>query len=196
MTDIVGCDEVGWGSLAGPLVVCGVRADSNWRIDGLADSKQLSEKKRSLMRDKLNLLIENKEISFHLAERSNTQIDQMGAAKALKDAYIECIKYLAPEKTILIITDGNLKFDNLGVDDYNITSMIKADTIIPTAMAASILAKTFRDDKMKELHKLHPQYDWDSNVGYGAKIHLTAIKTYGPCDLHRFSYAPMKNMKR
>lgn len=192
---VVGCDEVGYGCLAGPLVVCGVLAEKNWRIDGLADSKKLSEKKRLLMRDKLHKLIDKEEIWFHIAERSNTLIDKVGVAVALKGAYIECMRELDEYKEYLIITDGILKFDNLGVDDYNIVSMVKADAQVPSVMAASILAKTYRDEKMKKLHALHPQYAWKSNVGYGSKDHLEAIAKYGPCELHRFSYAPMKNMK-
>jgi ribonuclease HII len=191
----IGCDEVGYGCLAGPLVVCGVMAPKDWKLDGLNDSKKLSEKKRLLMRDKLNKLIEKEEIWFHLAERSNAFIDKTGVAFALKNAYIECMLELDEYKECLIITDGILKFDNLGVDDYDIVSLIKADQQIPTVMSASILAKTFRDEKMKELHKLHPNYGWDSNVGYGSRDHLEAIAKYGPCTLHRFSYAPMKNMK-
>lgn len=192
---LVGCDEVGYGCLAGPLVVCGVLAEKDWRIDGLADSKKLSEKKRLLMRDKLNKLIEKEEIWFHMAERSNTLIDKVGVAVALKDAYIECMINLDEYKEYLIITDGILKFDNLGVDEYNIMSMVKADAQVPCVMAASILAKTYRDEKMKKLHEQYPQYAWDSNVGYGSKDHLEAISKYGPCPMHRFSYAPMKNMK-
>jgi ribonuclease HII len=191
---VIGADEVGYGCLAGPLVVCGVKAPKDWRLDGLNDSKKLSEKKREAMREKLNILIEKKEIEWHLAERSNNHIDKYGVAVSLKDAYVEIFKKLyAPE--CIIITDGILKFDNLGVDDYDKVSLIKADAKIPTVMAGSILAKTYRDDKMKAYHSLHPQYAWDSNVGYGSKVHLDAIAKHGPCPLHRFSYAPMRNMK-
>lgn len=193
-SNIIGADEVGYGSLAGPLVVVGVRAPKNWSLEGLNDSKKLSAKKRETMRAKLNELIEKKEISWHLAERSNVQIDKAGVAVALKDAYVEIFHKLYQEDC-LIITDGILKFDNLGVDDYDKVSLIKADTTVPAVMAASILAKTYRDEKMKLLHPLHPQYGWDSNVGYAAKDHLEAIEKHGPCPLHRFSYAPMKNMK-
>lgn len=191
---IVGADEVGYGCLAGPLVVVGVRAPRNWKLEGLNDSKKLSEKKRGVMREKLNKLIEDKEISWHLAERSNNHIDKYGVAVSLKDAYVEVfLKLYQPDS--LIITDGILKFDNLGVDDYDKVSLIKADSQIPAVMAASILAKTYRDEKMKVLHSLHPHYGWDHNVGYGSKDHLEAIEKYGPCPLHRFSYAPMKNMQ-
>ncbi len=193
-TYFVGCDEVGYGCLAGPLVVVGVRAPKDWTLDGLNDSKKLSEKKRDTMRAKLSELIEKGTITFHLAERSNSQIDKYGVAVALKDAYVECFHKLYQDDS-LIITDGILKFDNLGVDAYDKQNLIKADAHLPVVMAASILAKTYRDKWMKEVgHAHYPQYNWASNVGYAAKDHLDAIAKHGPCALHRFSYAPMKNM--
>jgi ribonuclease HII len=190
---IVGADEVGYGCLAGPLVVCGVRAPKDWSLAGLNDSKKLSEKRRLVMGDKLSDLISKNEITFWLAERSNVQIDKTGVAFALKDAYVEVFHKLYQEDS-LIISDGILKFDNLGVEAYDKVSIIKADTKIPAVMAASIIAKNYRDGKMKIFHPLHPQYGWNSNVGYGSKDHLEAIAKHGPCALHRFSYAPMKNM--
>jgi ribonuclease HII len=191
---IVGCDEVGYGCLAGPLVVVGVRAPKDWQIPGLNDSKKLSAKKRAAMLLPLMKLAQDKVISYHLAERSSQEIDKVGVAVALKDAYVECFKALY-EEDCLIISDGILKFDNLGVDAYDKVSVIKADAKYPAVMAASIIAKVYRDDKMHKLHLTYPNYGWDSNVGYGSKDHLEAIEKHGPCELHRFSYAPMKFMK-
>jgi ribonuclease HII len=139
-------------------------------------------------------LVRSKEINYHLAERSNTEIDKVGIAVALKDAYVEIFHALYDTDS-LIISDGILKFDNLGVDAYDKVSIIKADTKYPAVMAASIIAKTYRDDIMHRLHHTYPDYCWNSNVGYGSKDHLEAITKHGPCPLHRFSYAPMKNMK-
>jgi len=190
---IVGCDEVGTGALAGPLVVCGVRAPPDWNLEGLNDSKKLTEKKRLIMRDKLSPLIENGEISFYLTERSNVQIDRMGMATALKEAYMEVFLKLFQGESLIII-DGILKFDTPGVRDYNMLSMIKADGQIPTVMAASILAKTYRDEKMKTFHLLHPEYNWIKNVGYGSRAHLCAINAVGASPLHRTSYAPIKKV--
>lgn len=190
---IVGADEVGYGCLAGPLVVCGVRSPKDWWLDGLNDSKKLSEKKRLAMGEKLSKAVSNNEITFHLTERSSQTIDKLGVAVALKGCFVEIFHKLYQENS-LIITDGILKFDNLGVDMYDKVSMIKADSKIAAVMAASIIAKNYRDNLMKTYHIAYPQYDWHSNVGYGSKKHLGAIKEYGPCPFHRFSYAPMKNM--
>jgi len=191
---IIGCDEVGYGCLAGPLVVVGIRAPKDWHLEGLNDSKKLSAKKREAMADKMNDLIVDGSITWALAERSNVVIDKFGVAVALKDAYVEVFHQLYQSDS-LIISDGILKFDELGVDGYDIQSLIKADTKIPQVMAASILAKVYRDGKMKILHELHPMYGWNKNVGYGSATHLQAIEKYGPSPLHRFSYAPMRNMK-
>ena len=188
---IVGCDEVGYGCLAGSLVIAGVSAPATWQLEGLNDSKKLSDKRRHVMLVKLMKLVQDKEISYHLAERTNVEIDLHGVASALKSAYAETFRALhGPES--LIIVDGNLKFDNLGLDDYNIESIVKADTKIPAVMAASIIAKCWRDDRMKRLHFQYPNYNWIKNVGYGTADHLKAIVEHGPCELHRFSYAPMR----
>lgn len=184
---IIGCDECGTGSWAGPLVVVGVRAPEGWSLEGLNDSKKLSPNKREVMANQLGKLIADGSITWALAERSNVKIDKMGLGVALKDAYVECFHQLYQPDS-LIISDGTLKFDGLGVDGYSVQSLIKADTIIPQVMAASILGKFYRDSKMKILHDLHPMYGWKSNVGYGAKTHLEAIKKYGLSPLHRYSY--------
>lgn len=192
---IIGADEVGYGCLAGPLVVCAVRAPKDWALAGLNDSKKLSAKRREAMLLPLMQLVKNGTISYHLATRTNIEIDKTGVAVALKDAYVECFHALYHPDS-LIISDGILKFDNLGVDDYDKISVIKADTKVPHVMAASIIAKTSRDYDMHVLHNQYPNYGWDSNVGYGSKDHLQAINQHGPCPLHRFSYAPMKNMSK
>lgn len=184
---IIGCDECGTGSWAGPLVVVGVRAPQDWKLEGLNDSKKLSPARREAMADKMNDLIVDGSITWALAERSNVFIDKVGLGVALKDAYIEVFHQLYQPDS-LIISDGTLKFDGLGVNGYTMQSLIKADTKVPQVMAASILAKVYRDSKIKLLHKTYPMYGWDKNVGYGAKAHLEAIKKYGYSPLHRHSY--------
>ena len=191
----IGVDEVGTGCIAGPLVVVGVRAPKDWALAGLNDSKKLSAKRRDAMLLPLMKLVKSQEISYHLAERSNEYIDEVGVAVALKEAYVECFRALYTPDS-LIISDGILKFDNLGVDGYDKVSVIKADAKYPTVMAASIIAKVYRDDKMHALHHTYPNYEWLSNVGYGSKSHLAAIEKYGPSPLHRYSYEPVKSMRK
>jgi len=189
-THIIGADEVGAGSYAGPICVGGVKAPKDWSLEGLNDSKKLSPKRREIMRNKLIDLLQQNIIQFHIAERSSIQIDEMGLGFALKDAYVEIFKSLY-ESNCLIISDGILKFDNLNMDQI---SIIKADTKIPTVMAASILAKTYRDQLMKNYHEKYPQYDFQSHVGYGTSKHQIALEKYGPCEIHRFSYEPIKKL--
>jgi ribonuclease HII len=186
---VIGCDECGYGSISGPLCIGAVKAPKDWKIDGLNDSKQLTPKKREIMRENILEAAFKGDIQFHISERSNKDIDTLGLAPMLKACYIECFNKLYSEDS-LIICDGTLKFDGLGVDSFDKVSIIKADTLLPSVMAASILAKTYRDGKMKENHKIYPFYDWDNNVGYyGANgLHIEGIKKYGYSPLHRLSY--------
>ena len=158
-------------------------------MPGLNDSKKLTPAKRDSLRADL---LQEPNINFYIAERSNQQIDQMGCYVALKDAYVEVFKALYTEECQIII-DGNLKFDHLGVDHMDKLSVIKADSKYPTVMAASILGKTYRDAEMVKLHQEFPEYDWASNKGYVNAIHTAAIHKYGPCKYHRYSYEPVKS---
>lgn len=180
---IIGCDEVGTGSGVACLVVCGVKAAQSWNLTGLNDSKKLSPKKRNYIRDQLYEQANNKIIEFYISEQSNEIIDQLGLATALKNAYIDVFNILYDDNSSIIV-DGNLKFDL----DMNITSIVKADSKIPTVMAASIIAKTYRDRLMQYLHEQYPVYGWDKNVGYLTSEHKAAIKKYGLSPLHRKSY--------
>lgn len=184
---IIGCDEVGYGPIAGPLVVVGVKAPKDWTLPGLNDSKKLTPKKREKMFGPIMQRVKEQQISYHLVERSNVQIDKEGIWPVLKGAYVEIFHTLYSEDSLIII-DGNLKFDKLGVDAYDKVSLVKADGKIPAVMAASVIAKVWRDDKMHTLHHQYPVYGWNSNVGYPAKAHLDGIRKYGYTPLHRMSY--------
>jgi len=179
--NIIGCDECGYGSAISILVVCGVKVPKDWNLEGLNDSKKLSEKKRNIMRDKL---LQDNNISFHIAERSNKQIDEFGLGVMLKDAYKECFTKLSTHDS-LIVCDGILKFDSVPSEQV---SIIKGDTLVPAVMAASILGKTYRDDFVRSLDKEYPQYNWKKNIGYLTKDHLSAISKYGFSPYHRLSY--------
>lgn len=187
---IVGADEVGYGALAGPLVVCGVKAPKEWNLEGLNDSKKLSEKKRAAMRIKLIELVDKGEIVYCQAERTNSEIDREGMARAIKSCYVEIFSKLNGPDTLLI-ADGLFNFAKVMGSGYDGIALPKADSLVPTVMAASILAKTYRDEKMKIYHHQYPQYGWNTNVGYPAKAHKNALHFHGPTPLHRYSYAPV-----
>lgn len=193
MNYIIGADEVGLGSAVYNLVVCGVRAPDNWTIAGLKDSKKFKKsknltahQKRQMVCDDLQKSINNKEISYHVAERTNYQIDDVGVAVALKDCFVEIFKSLYIDND-RIITDGILNFTSYNLP-FKIESIVKADNKFSTVMAASIIAKTYRDSKMIELDKTYPVYNWKSNMGYLSSEHISAIKKHGLSDLHRKSY--------
>lgn len=181
---IIGCDEVGTGSAVGCLCVAGVRAHKDWTLEGLNDSKKLSEKKRNLMRDQLLKLAEDQQITFCIVEKSHQDIDRLSLGVALKQAYLELFNKLYCDKSTIIV-DGNLNFGN---QKFTIICLPKADTKIPTVMAASILAKTHRDSIIKAYHQQYPVYGLESNVGYLTANHISAIKKHGLSDIHRKSY--------
>ena len=178
---IVGADEVGYGSWAGPLVVCGVKADKDWTYPGLNDSKKLSAKKREALSDVLTRL---DTITYVLVSKTNVEIDTLGLGVCLKAAYQEVADKLLTDDATMVM-DGVIK---LPKPDARIVSIIKADTTVATVMAASIIAKVYRDNLMHKLAAQYPMYGWESNVGYGATVHKEGIKKHGLCDLHRKSY--------
>lgn len=190
----VSSDEVGWGGLCGPLVVVACRSPEDWKMDGLKDSKQLTPEQREELRIQILQEVDKGIIAYHLAERSNKQIDEMGPWNALKDAHLEALKALYQEEDRVIVDGGNLKFTDMGVDYMAIENLVKADSKIPACMSASILAKTYRDSIMIELAKQYPQYGWDTNMGYYKADHIAAIEKYGITELHRKSYKPVKTM--
>ncbi len=179
---IVGSDECGTGSAVGPLVVCALKAPKDWTFAGLKDSKQFNTRaKREKVRDEL---VKCKDFQYIIIERSNEEIDKLSMGVALKDAYHEAITTLKCENSFTII-DGTLKFPQFGADYM---SLIKGDQKVQHIMAASILGKTYRDDKLSLLAKDYPEYGWHKNAGYLGKYHKDAIKKYGLTPLHRKSY--------
>ena len=188
---IIGADEVGMGCYAGPVVVGAVRAPKDWALEGLNDSKKLSEKRLDIMSAKLIELAFKNEIWFAIAERSNNIIDSIGLAPAQKEAYIQSIQEIWHEGDTIIL-DGQLKLPANKIDVSRMKSVVKADSTVPTVMAASILAKVYRDRKMVSLHEIYPAYNFASNVGYGTAEHREALEKFGPCAIHRFSYKPIK----
>ena len=180
---LIGLDEVGRGSWAGPLVVAAVILKDE--INGLNDSKVLSFKKRA----QLDTLIRSKTNLIAVSEISAKIIDKIGLTKAISLAMESAVQDLKGQDYNKIIIDGNYNFlQNLD----NVETLIKADAKVPTVMAASIIAKVYRDNLMIKLSSTYPEYGFESNFGYGTKKHIDALKKYGPTPIHRLSYKPVK----
>ncbi len=175
-----GCDEAGRGCLAGPVFAAAVILPHNFHCDGLNDSKQLSEKERA----KLRIIIEKKALCYAVEACSPAEIDEINILWASVKAMHRALAHLAiPPEHILV--DGN-RFRPFGNIFH--TCVIKGDAKYRSIAAASILAKTYRDEYMQQLHKAHPAYDWHRNKGYPTKAHREAISQYGITPHHRKSF--------
>ncbi len=172
---LCGIDEAGRGPLAGPLVVAGVII--NEKIEGLNDSKVLSEKKREALFD----IIKNK-TKYHIVFTSALELDKKGLSKALKDSILEIMQNLQ-DKDIKFLMDGNTSF---GIS--SLEHKIKADASVQEVSAASILAKVSRDRYMYKIAPLYKNYNFEKHKGYGTKAHVEKIKEFGRCEEHRYSF--------
>ncbi|MBQ9587175.1 MAG: ribonuclease HII [Bacteroidales bacterium] len=175
-----GCDEAGRGCLAGPVYAAAVILPGDYKNALLNDSKQLSMKQRYALRE----TIMNDAVAWAVASVDNDEIDRMNILKASFHAMNKAVSQLKTTPEFLLI-DGN-KF----INEYGIPyqCIVKGDAKYMSIAAASILAKTFRDDFMNEQHHLYPLYGWDSNKGYPTPKHYKAIEAYGITPLHRKSY--------
>lgn len=175
-----GCDEAGRGCYAGPVFAAAVILPKDFHHPLLNDSKQLSEK----LRDELRPVIEKEAISFAVASIDNEEIDQINILKASFKAMHLALDKLNRRPQLLLI-DGN-RFTKYKKTPHR--CFVKGDGRFTSIAAASILAKTYRDEWMQQLHKEFPQYGWDQNKGYGTLIHRKAIEEYGLCKYHRKSF--------
>lgn len=175
-----GCDEAGRGCLAGPVFAAAVILDPRNPIKGLDDSKKLSEKKRALLR----VEIEEKALSFGVALITNEEIDKLNILRASFTAMHKAIEKLSGEPELLLI-DGNQFIPYKKIQHQCI---VKGDAKYQSIAAASILAKTYRDEYMKELHNRYPVYGWDHNMGYPTLSHREAIRKEGVTPFHRLSF--------
>ena len=178
---IVGIDEVGRGAWAGPLVVGAVLLGGE-TIEGLTDSKKLTKK----MREKLDLEIRQKALGIGIGWVSAKQIDAIGLSEALKLASRKALQGIRHEFKEIII-DGTIAL----IDDPRVTLMKKADLLIPSVSAASIVAKVARDNYMKHIDDVFPGYKFGGHVGYGTATHQSAIEELGVTPLHRLSFKPL-----
>ena len=175
-----GCDEAGRGCLAGPVYAAAVILPPDYHNDLLNDSKQLSEKKR----DQLRSIIERDAVSWAVGIVDNQGIDQINILNASILAMHRALDQLTvcPQE---IIVDGN-RFKPYR--DIPHTTIVKGDGKYMSIAAASILAKTHRDECMLALHQQYPQYHWDSNKGYPAPVHRQAIRLHGTTPYHRLTF--------
>ena len=175
-----GCDEAGRGCLAGPVYAAAVILPKNYKNKLLNDSKQLSEKKRDLLR----IEIEKDAIAFAVGIVDNHEIDKINILNASFLAMHRAVEQL-PQTPELLLIDGN-RFKPY--PDIPHECIIKGDGKFLSIAAASVLAKTYRDEFMFSAHKKHPQYAWNKNKGYPTKAHREAIKEVGTTNLHRMSF--------
>lgn len=175
-----GTDEAGRGCLAGPVTAAAIILPENFKLDLLNDSKQLSEK----IRGQLKPLIEDKAVCFSVTHLEPQIIDEINILNASIKAMQECITKLSPVPSYIIV-DGN-RFKKVGNIPHS--CIIKGDAEYMSIAAASILAKTYRDEYMNKIHEEFPMYNWKQNKGYPTKEHREAIRKYGTTKYHRMSF--------
>ena len=170
---LCGIDEAGRGPLAGPLVMAGVILENP--VEGLMDSKKLTEKKREAL-----FPLVKESARCHIVSFSAAEVDALGISKCLHKG-LQSIQEHLPNAEYLF--DGNSTF---GVD--NITTMVKADDKVAEVSAASILAKVTRDREMVKMAKVYPEYGFEKHKGYGTKAHIEALVKYDRCAIHRKTF--------
>ncbi len=175
-----GCDEAGRGCLAGPVFAAAVILPADFECNLLNDSKKLSEKQRYALRP----LIEEKALAYAVGIVSEKEIDKINILQSSFLAMHRAIDQLKIRPEHLII-DGNRFKEYEGIPH---TTVVKGDGKFLSIAAASILAKTYRDDYMDKIHEQYPVYLWNKNKGYPSKAHRAAIEQYGPCNHHRMSF--------
>ena len=182
---VCGVDEAGRGPLAGPVMAAAVILDRSQPIEGLADSKQLSESKR----DELATLIRSRARAWAVAWATVDEIDTLNILQATLLAMSRAVTGLrvAPE---LVLVDG-VQCPRLNCRSR---AVVRGDASVPEISAASILAKVARDAEMLNLHQRHPQYGFDRHKGYPTAAHLAALRTHGASQVHRRSFGPVRDI--
>ena len=175
-----GCDEAGRGPLAGPVFAAAVILPKDFHHPLLNDSKKMTEKARELLRP----IIEQEAVAWAVEEVSAEEIDTINILNASITGMQRAVRRLQVKPEFLLI-DGN-KFKPF--DDYKYQCIVKGDAKFASIAAASVLAKTYRDEHMRKLAQKYPQYGWDRNMGYPTKEHIHAIVKHGYTQEHRKSF--------
>ena len=176
---IIGLDEVGRGCLAGPVVAAGVIFEEGTDIPEIRDSKGIGEKERLALSEK----IKEEALIWSVQEGGIAEINELNILWASLYTMQKCVDAITPSPDYLLV-DGNRYITSM----IPYTCLVKGDDRSMSIAAASILAKVYRDNLMKELHEKFPEYGWDTNVGYPTPPHKKALKTYGYTEYHRNSF--------
>ncbi len=196
---VVGLDEAGRGPLAGPVVAAAVMARifnfqfsifnkfSMIQFSNIKDSKKLSAKKRE---EFYKIIIKHPDIKWGLGKVSEKIIDKINIKNAAELAMWRALKKLKLKPDFLIIDGNNIK--NLKLKTYNLKLIVKGDEKVFSCSLASILAKVCRDRLMERQDEKYPQYGFDVHKGYPTKFHKKMLRKYGPCEIHRKSFRPVK----
>ncbi|MGI8653975.1 MAG: ribonuclease HII [Pyrinomonadaceae bacterium] len=177
---VAGLDEVGRGALAGPVVAAAVILDPQAVLPaGLNDSKKLSAARRERIAEELRATA----IAYSVGRIEPDEIDRINILQATRRAMLAALDQLATPADYLLI-------DALELRDAKLPqrAIIRGDSISASIAAASIIAKTFRDQLMREYHDVYPQYNFAAHVGYGTRVHMEALRTHGACPIHRKSF--------
>lgn len=179
---ICGCDEVGRGPLAGPLVVAAVILPQNLRIKGINDSKKLSAKTREAIYE----IVMKDAIAVNVVFIFETEIDELNIYQATKKGMLEAINGLSVKPDHALI-------DAMPLSELSIshTSIIHGDALSASIAAASIVAKVTRDAYMEKMNLVYPNYGFKNHKGYCTKEHVLALEKFGPCPIHRKTFAPV-----
>lgn len=182
LTLVAGCDEAGRGPLAGPVCVAACILPQGLRIEGINDSKQLSEKKRR----ELYKIIVKEALAYKVVMISHKEIDEANIYTATQKGMMEAINGLSVKPEHVLI-------DYMPLKDLEIpsTSMAHGDALSASIAAASILAKVTRDDYMSKMDVKYPNYGFKHNKGYCTKMHMEALEKFGPCPIHRKTFYPV-----
>jgi ribonuclease HII len=189
-SDICGVDEAGRGPLAGPVVAAAVVLDPARPIDGLRDSKLLTE----LQRVRLAAEIRRKAKAFAVAFASHDEIDVINILQASLLAMERAVLRLRLVPVLIRVDGRQIPSFHEHARLYRAEPVIDGDNLVPVISAASILAKVCRDRLMRRLHRRYPQYGFDENKGYATAAHLRALSQFGPCAIHRTTFAPVREL--